>query len=102
MANLIVGYNPIIIDTAMTDFARTTDSARTHGYEIRKVIWVGPQTATHTFVMTNLAAKVFLAGYVGATSVDMPQETNFTPPYRVKDFKVSTLGSGKVYIYLVE
>ena len=102
---------PIVIDTVMAagwkaeQAAAATPifaaAANAVGFRVTKVLWVNPTTVSHTFVIvdSNDATLVLLEGTCGVANEDVPYD-HFDPigaPWR--DFKVTTLDSGKLYIW---
>lgn len=91
-ANDISKY-PYIIDTAG---ATTIISTRVWVTGIR---WVGATTAGHQAVIQDANGRVLWEAIAGTTNWD---EESFIPMVWRDGFKVSTLTSGKLYIYTRE
>lgn len=89
-ANDLTG-NPLIIDTAG---ASMLTSSRTWVVAVR---WVGGTTAGHTAVVQDVNSRDLWAGIAGTTNWD---EESMAPMVWRGGFKVPTLSSGKLYIYL--
>lgn len=96
MANLLT-QNPIIIDTQMTDHAKTTDTTRVTNYQFTKVYWLQPTTIGHLLEIQNRGGKTIVK--LRCEVADQSQYLDFNPPLEVADFEVNDLDSGVVYIY---
>ena len=116
MAN---NYNvaPIKIDTAMTSGWRASQTLNTgtitltspsgvvttvpaqRGLWVIKVIWENPTTVGHTFSISdpNASTTVLLAGACGVAGQDV--EYDFVNAAQWRDFKVTQISSGVLYIY---
>jgi hypothetical protein len=65
---------------------------------VQKIVWDGA-TAAGTFVIQYGDATTMLAGTAQATTNPPPVNYDFFGGRVLNDFKVSTLSSGKLYIY---
>lgn len=90
MANS-VDKNPIVIDTAGSTIFNSG------GVAVKLVRWVGGTTAGHTVVIQDAAGRVLWASVAtGDNFVDQSLLETVWP----EGFKVPTLASGKVYVYI--
>jgi hypothetical protein len=89
MANQVLG-SPYIVDTA--------DSTLTANHVVvRGVRWVGATTNAHEAILTDTAGLVKWASKAATAGLGI--ETESTVPFSSGGLKVTTLGSGKLYIY---
>lgn len=87
------GARPIKIDTAMGSGA-----ALGRPIQVVKVYWFNPTTLNHTFsIVDPTSSKVLLEGR--AEVANQSQVFELPQPMKWRDFKVSTLQSGILYIY---
>lgn len=96
MANDLT-VRPIKVDTAMGSTYNTAQGR--NGVTVRKVRWVAPTTLAHTFNINDAAGKSILAGSASAADVSGTQNIDFDTPVRWKDFQVSQISSGVLYIH---
>lgn len=82
----------VIIMTAAAD--AVTDTVL-----VEKFRWVGPTTLAHTVVVQDTASREHWSAACGTTSVG-DESTFENRPIQMVGVKASTMGSGKLYIYL--
>ena len=87
---------PIKIDTQMSNFASTDDSTRPLPYHIKRVYWYNPTTAGHLLEILAASGDHHL---IARCEVDGQSQWFDLDGEVWKDFKVSNLDSGTVYIY---
>lgn len=90
MANSLI-HSPYIIDTAAADMVSIVTLT------IQAIRWVGATTAGHTAVIQDADGRVLWSGIAGTTNWD---EESRIPHRWPGGFKVPTLASGILYIYL--
>ena|ERR1700719_2121404 len=93
--------NPIVLDSTMAATWRNTASnnaPQNESINIKKVMWDGP-AAGGTFVMQYGDGTTFLAGTAQATTAPSSVNYDFFGGMTIFDFKLTTLSSGKIYIY---
>lgn len=93
--------NPIILDSTMAATWQNTannNAPANQDINVQKIIWDGPAAAA-TFVLQYGDGTAFLAGTAQATTAPPPVNYDFFGGRHLKDFKLSTLSSGKIYIY---
>lgn len=93
--------NPIVLDGTM---AATWQNTANNGapanqdINVQKIVWDGATTAGHQFILQYGDATLFAQATAPSTP-SAPVMYDFFGGRKLKDFKLSTLGSGKVYIY---
>lgn len=91
MANNVTG-NPFIIDTA------GASAVYTGPLVMDRFRWVGATTVAHQCVVTDGDGKVLFESF--ATGPNYVDETYCGDQHKIiRDLKVPTLGSGKLYVY---
>ena len=86
---------PLKIDTVMS-----AGSGLGRPLRVISVYWLGPTTADHAFsIIDPVSSKVLLSGVCEVAK--QSQLFQFPQPIRWKDFKVSVIGSGTLYIFTV-
>lgn len=89
MANQITG-NPFVVDTA--------DSTLTAAHVVvTGVRWVGATTNGHVAILTDTAGLVKWTSTHATANLGTAEESRI--PFPSGGLKVTTLGSGKLYIY---
>lgn len=84
---------PLKVDTAMGAGAALGRPVR-----VTKVYWFNPTTAAHTFLIIEpTSGKTLLEGR--AEAANQSQVFDFDKPQVWRDFRVSTLQSGVLYLY---
>lgn len=69
------------------------------GINVYKVIWDNPTTAGHTFTIVDPQnSNVLLAGTAGVANQDVEYDFE-SAPANWRDFKVTTISSGTLYIF---
>ncbi len=77
------------------------NDALTGPLAISKIRWVGATAAAHAAELRTGAYGADDVIYDAVASVtNFVCESVFSPPLRVRNLKLQTLGSGRVYIYL--
>ena len=93
MANDFTG-NPWKIDSSPFPVTATTERMR-----VKKVRWVGPNTAGHTAVITDTAGRILWESRANAANDFVADDLIETSgPDDWKGVKVSALDSGTLYI----
>jgi hypothetical protein len=64
---------------------------------VKKLVWSGAAATGDSLVITD-GASVTLLTLIGQAAA--PQEVNFHPPVRWRDFQLVTLSSGVVQVFL--
>lgn len=88
MAN-VTNKSPLVIDTA--DSTITAASLKIAG-----VRWVGATAAAHVALLTNTAGDTVWTAKAAAAN----DQIESAVPFRSLGLKVTTLGSGTLYVYL--
>ena len=93
MANDLT-LRPVKLDTAM-------GSPAGFGMTVSKVMWVAPTTLAHTFNIHDGSSgtKTLLTGSASAADVSGIIEMIFPVPVRWKNFQLSAISSGVLYIF---
>lgn len=96
----ILNTNPLVIDTAFSTKYSVQVGALTPppgGFVLDEIYWYQPTTIGHTLTMTlGDGATVIRQAYCEA-----PNQSQIFKMYgmRLEDFQVTTISSGKMYIY---
>lgn len=94
MANILT-QNPHIIDTAGAGTIIETP------INVKKIRWVGATTAGHSCIVKDKNDNIFWESV--AAGANYVEETDFTTYYTqssvLQGLRVTTLGSGRLYIY---
>ncbi len=97
MAN-VYAAGRYIIDTAGSTLLRSTLSPSLNpGMRIAGIRWVGATTAGHTAVIQDVNSVTLWASVANAANY---VEESLAAPLLWTDFKVTTLASGILYIFL--
>ena len=99
--------NPIVLDTTMANtFKNTAGAGLQPGspvsltqFKIKAIFWDCAGTATQTVVLTDGTNNLY-SGASGAQGISPAPLVFPQAPLIAQDLKLTTLGSGKLYIYL--
>src|SRR5690348_15760859 len=95
MANILT-TRPLQIDTAM-GASFNNGASVPKPLRVTKLYWLNPTTVGHTLVITDAGGNLLFSGKCEVAGQAVIH--NFTPTVRWKDFKVTTIGSGTLFIY---
>lgn len=90
MANVVTG-NVWVIDTGSAALA-------TRDVIVRGVRWVGATTNAHEAILTNAAGTVVWASKAATAGLGI--DTESAQPFAANGLSVTSLGSGKLYVYV--
>jgi hypothetical protein len=93
---------PIIITAAMSQSWKAAILAAYGSFQnliVRKVLWENVGASGDTVSITDGQAVTLLT--LTGQGPNIPQQVDFIPPVRWRDFQVTTISSGQLSIHLV-
>lgn len=93
--------NPIILDSTMAATWQNTannNAPANQDINVQKIIWDGMTTTADSFTLQYGDGTTFLQGTITGAQFS-PVNYDFFGGRKLKDFKLSALVHGKIYIY---
>ena len=98
MSNSLL-QDPIILTQAMTGTYKTLSGLVDLALRIERVLWVGPVSPGDTFTIVDANGYVLLSRTCSVAHQDVDTDFNANPELW-RDFQLSQISSGTLYIYL--